>query len=53
LEQSILAARNKLLSSTNPSEYLDILKALQKTHKEISTINVSPRFALENLLLNL
>jgi DNA polymerase III delta prime subunit len=35
------------------SENLQILKALQKTYTIIKTTNVNPRFALENLLLNL
>lgn len=53
LEQMILAARQELLAHPSRPHLLTSLRAFQKMHTSIETTNVSPRFALENLLLNL
>ncbi len=52
LEKMILAAR-KTLIETYSSDYLNLLKSLQRTHTVLKTTNASPRLVLENLFLNL
>lgn len=53
LESIILAIRNELIKQPSRSQYLDLLKSLQKTHTILQTTNANPRFALETLFLNL
>lgn len=64
LEKMIVVARQDLISSINHqpsainpqpsgSQYLNILKSLNKTYMILKTTNVNPRLALENLFLNL
>lgn len=49
LENLIISANNDLNDKSNSK----ILKKMQKTYTIIKTTNVAPRFALENLFLNL
>lgn len=51
LEKMIIAAHQKLIDS--PTQYLNFLTSLQKTHVFLSTTNVNPRLTLEVLFLNL
>jgi len=55
LEGLLVSAQESLGKNDEltPSETGKVLKNLQKTHTIIKTTNVSPRFALENLFLNL
>lgn len=53
LKGTIIAAREKLIAKPSSHQYLILLRSLKTTHTTIATTNVSPRFALENLLLNL
>lgn len=56
LEGMILVTREKLIRESDKnkaSEYLDLLKKFQKSYIDVKTTNVSPRLALESLLLNL
>ena len=55
LEDLIISTHGSLEKNTDlpPHEIGKVLKNLQKTHTIIKTTNVSPRFALENLFLNL
>jgi DNA polymerase III gamma/tau subunit len=53
LENLIVSVENSIGGKEfADSEFLKILKALQKTYTIIKTANVNPRFALENLFLN-
>lgn len=53
LEKLITTARTEIISNHFNDTYLELIKALQKTHTIIKTTNVQPRFALENLFLSL
>lgn len=57
LEKMVVLSRQKLLDSAVkgdvPSDYHNVVRSLQQTYTLVTTTNVSPRFALEHLLLNL
>ncbi|MBI2622347.1 hypothetical protein HYW66_01795 [Candidatus Microgenomates bacterium] len=53
LEKMIIFIRQKLAGNHSNPNYLNFLKSFQKTHTLLSTTNVNPRFALENLFLSL
>lgn len=53
LEKMSTFARNKLIENYNNPKYLNFLKLLQKTYKNIKSTNVSQRTALENFFLTL
>lgn len=56
LKDAIFSLRKETINTINSSETsesIQILNSLQKTHSIISTTNVNPRFAIENLFLNL
>jgi len=53
LEKMTIALRKKLIENHNDQQYLNFLKNLQKTYKNIKNTNVNQRIALENLLLSI
>lgn len=53
LEQVILAMREGLINQQFNNVTIQQLKKFQQTHTTIATTNVSPRLAVENLLLQL
>ena len=52
LEKMTIALRKKLIENHNDQQYLNFLKNLQKTYKNIKNTNVNQRIALENLFLS-
>jgi DNA polymerase III delta prime subunit len=53
LERMTVFIGNKLTHEDHDLKYLNLLKELQKTYKNIKSTNVSQRVALENLFLSL
>lgn len=53
LEKMIIFIRQKLTDNHSNHDYLNFLKSFQQTHVILTTTNVNPRFALENLFLSL
>lgn len=53
LEKMSLFLRKKMIENNNDLQYLNFLKNLQKTYKNLKSTNVNQRIALENLFLSL
>ncbi len=53
LEKMAIFVKNKLTSDNHNSQYLNFLKELQKTYKNVKSTNVSQRAALENFFLSI
>lgn len=53
LEGMIKTLREKCIKNPIASDFISLIKTFQETYTVISTTNVSPRLALENLLLNI
>lgn len=52
LEKMAIYLRLKLIENYNESKYLNLLKSLQKTYKDVESTNVNQRISLENLFLS-
>lgn len=52
LEKMALYLRKKMIENNNDLQYLNFLKNLQKTYKNLKSTNVNQRIALENLFLS-
>jgi len=52
LEKMAVVLKNELTDNNTNLKYLNLLKELQKTYKNIKSTNVNPRIALENLFLS-